>query len=326
MNSPHTPPKVAVLGATGCVGREVCAAFARTGHEILAIARNHRPHVEGHTFIPLDVAAAEPAELAEVLTSERVGVVVNATGGWVLTQEAMEYAHVRLVDRVLAATARMAERPRVVQVGTIHEYGFVPEGVPIDERIAPNPTTPYAVTKHAGSEAVLAATRAGDVDGVVLRAVNVCGPHTTEASFLGAVMARLAVATEEEGIELTVADARRDYLDVRDLAEAVVKAAHAPAVGQVVNVGRGEAVSMRELVALLVAASGFPAHAVRERSAAVESKGGGWTRADISLAERLLGWRPRIDLARAMRDMWATRAVASHTPTVTRTRSTPAVP
>lgn len=57
------------------------------------------------------------------------------------------------------------------------------------------------MTKHAGSEAVLAATRAGDADRVVLRAVNVCGPHTTEASFLGAVMARLSDATEEEGIE-----------------------------------------------------------------------------------------------------------------------------
>lgn len=49
----------------------------------------------------------------------------------------MEYAHARLVGRVLAATALMADRPRIVQVGTIHEYGFVPEGVPIDERIRP---------------------------------------------------------------------------------------------------------------------------------------------------------------------------------------------
>lgn len=310
MNALNAPPKVAVLGATGCVGREVCAALARTGHEVLAVARNHRPHADGHTFVPLDVAAAEPAELAALFTSERVGVVVNATGGWVLTQEAMEYAHVRLVDRVVAATARMAARPRIVQVGTIHEYGFVPEGVPIDERIEPNPTTPYAVTKHAGSEAVLAATRAGDADAVVLRAVNVCGPHTTEASFLGAVMARLSEATEEEGIELTVADARRDYLDVRDLAEAVVKAAHAPVVGRVVNIGRGEAVSMRELVSLLVSASGFPAHAVRERSAAVESKGGGWTCADITLADQLLDWRPRIGLAQAVRDMWAIQDAA----------------
>lgn len=310
MNTLNAPSRVAVLGATGGVGREVCATLARTGHEVLAVARHHRPHVGGHTFVPLDVAAAEPAELAALLTSERVGVVVNATGGWVLTQEAMEYAHVRLVDRVLAATALMADRPRIVQVGTIHEYGFVPEGVPIDERIRPDPTTAYAVTKHAGSEAVLTATRAGDADGVVLRAVNVCGPHTTEASFLGAVMARLSDATEEEGIELTVADARRDYLDVRDLAEAVVKAAHAPIGGQVVNIGRGEAVSMRELVSLLVSASGFPAHAVRERAAAVESKGGGWTCADTTLADQLLGWRPRIGLAQSVRDMWATRDAA----------------
>ncbi|MFG2760535.1 NAD-dependent epimerase/dehydratase family protein [Streptomyces wuyuanensis] len=307
MNAFSAPPKVAVLGATGCVGREVCAAFARAGHEVLAVARRRRPHLDARTFLPVDVAAAEPARLADLLTSAGVGVVVNATGGWVLTQDAMEYAHVRLVERLLAATALMPVRPRIVQIGTIHEYGFVPEGVPIDESVEPDPTTPYAVTKHAGSEAVLARTRAGDADGVVLRAVNVCGPHTTEASFLGTVMARLSEASEEEGVDLTIADARRDYLDVRDLAEAVVKAARAPVAGRVINIGRGEAVSMRELVSLLVSVSGFPAHAVRERSAAVESKGGGWTRADITLAEQLLDWRPRIALPQSVRDMWATR-------------------
>ncbi|WP_406048615.1 NAD(P)-dependent oxidoreductase [Streptomyces virginiae] len=318
MTDLNAVPTAAVLGATGCVGREVCAALGRAGYDVLAVARGPRPDLAPHAFHALDVAAADPAALAALLTTARVEVVVNATGGWVSTEEAMHHAHVQLVDRLLAATALMPRRPRIVQVGTIHEYGFVPDGVPIDERVEPNPTTPYARTKHAGSEAVLAATRAGEADGVVLRAVNVCGPHTTRASFLGTVMAKLAEASEaseaseSEGLELTIADARRDYVDVRDLADAVVRAARAPVVGQVINIGRGEAVSMRELVSLLVSASGIPPHAVRERSARVESKGGGWTQADITLAGRLLDWRPRIPLARAMADMWATdRAVRS---------------
>ncbi|MFJ6103414.1 NAD-dependent epimerase/dehydratase family protein [Streptomyces sp. NPDC092359] len=312
MTALNAPPVAAVLGATGCVGREVCAALGRSGYDVLAVARRPRPDLAPHAFHALDVAAADPAALAALLTTARVEVVVNATGGWVSTEEAMHHAHVQLVDRLLAATALMPRRPRIVQVGTIHEYGFVPDGVPIDERVEPNPTTPYARTKHAGSEALLAATRAGEADGVVLRAVNVCGPHTTRASFLGTVMAQLAEASEPEGPELTIADARRDYIDVRDLARAVVRGARAPVVGQVINIGRGEAVSMRELVSLLVSASGMPPHLVRERSARVESKGGSWTQADITLAGRLLDWSPRIPLARAMADMWATdRAVRS---------------
>lgn len=299
-------PVAAVLGATGCVGRAVCTALRRDGYEVLGIARRARPDITGHAFHALDVATADPAALAVLLGSARADVVVNATGGWALTEEDMHLAHVQLVHRLLAATAPMPRRPRIVQVGTIHEYGFVPEGLSIDEDVTPDPVTSYARTKYAGSEAVLAATRAGEAEGVVLRAVNVCGPYTTEASFLGAVVARLAAASAEEGLDLTVADARRDYIDVRDLADAVVRAARAPVVGQVINIGRGEALPIRELVRMLVSASGFPRHAVRERSAQVESKGGGWTRADITLARRVLGWRPVVGLDRAMADMWAT--------------------
>ncbi|MET9682302.1 NAD-dependent epimerase/dehydratase family protein [Streptomyces coeruleorubidus] len=304
----HAKPRLvaAVLGATGCVGRAVCAALRRDGYEVLGIARRARPDITGHAFHTLDVATADPAALAALLGSARVEVVVNATGGWALTEEAMQLAHVQLVHRLLAATAPMSRRPRIVHVGTIHEYGFVPEGVSIDENVTPHPTTSYARTKYAGSEAVLTATRAGEADGVVLRAVNVCGPYTTEASFLGAVVAKLAAASAEEGLDLTVADSRRDYIDVRDLADAVVRAARAPVVGRVINIGRGEAVPIRELVRMLVSVSGFPLHAVRERSAQVESKGGGWTRADITLAGRLLGWRPMVGLDQSMADMWST--------------------
>ncbi|MEU5400893.1 NAD(P)-dependent oxidoreductase [Streptomyces sp. NPDC005963] len=297
---------VAVLGATGCVGRQVCAAFAREGREVLGIARNRRDQPTGIAFTAFDVANGDPAELAELLTAAGADVVVNTTGGWVLTEEAMYESHVQLVDRLLAATALMASRPRIVHLGTIHEYGFVDEGVSIDESLVPDPVTPYARTKHAGSAAVLAATEAGEADGVVLRPVNLCGPHTTEASFLGALMARIAAADPGEGLELTLAEARRDYLDVRDLAEAVLAAAHAPVTGRVINLGRGEAVPMREIVALVVDASGFPSEAVRERTAEVQSKGGNWTRADISLAGELLDWRPGIGLRESLRDMWAT--------------------
>ena len=36
----------------------------------------------------------------------------------------------------------------------------------------------------------------------------------------------------------------------------------------------------------------------------MESKGGGWTKADIGHAKRVLGWRPVIGLRESLRDMW----------------------
>ncbi|MFE0038596.1 NAD-dependent epimerase/dehydratase family protein [Streptomyces sp. NPDC059015] len=298
------PGTVAVLGATGGLGRQVSAVFSRAGHEVLGVARRPAPHTAGRPFVPLDVASADPAEITGLLASRHVDVVVNVAGGWVVTEEAMHHAHVRLVDRLLAGVAALPTRPRVVHVGSIHEYGFVPHGSGIDESVTPDPSTPYARTKLAGSQAVLDAARAGDVDGVVLRAVNVCGPHPSEASFLGAVLQRLRGAVPGEALELVIADAARDYIDVRDVASAVLRAADAASTGAVFNIGRGEATTMRELVTTLVAVSGFPPETLKETGGSVESKGGGWTKADIRHAQRVLGWHPVIGLRDSLRDMW----------------------
>ncbi|MFJ3976313.1 NAD-dependent epimerase/dehydratase family protein [Streptomyces sp. NPDC090021] len=299
------PGAVAVLGATGTIGRQVAAAFARAGHEVLGVARHRAPHSAAHPFVPLDVAAAEPRDIAALLAEHHVEVVVNATGGWVVTEEAMHRAHVRLVERLLAGVAMLPGRPRVVHVGSIHEYGFVPPDPDgIDESVTPEPSTPYARTKLAGSRAVLAAARTGDVDGVVLRPVNVCGPHPSEVSFLGTVLSRLRALAPGERLELVIADAARDYVDVRDVASAVLLAADAAASGNVFNIGRGEAPTMRHLVTTLVEAAGFPPGTVEETGGPVESKGGGWTKADVRRAERVLGWRPAIGLRASLHDMW----------------------
>ncbi|NLU80867.1 NAD(P)-dependent oxidoreductase [Micromonospora sp. HNM0581] len=294
---------VAVLGATGGVGQHVCSAFRASGDHVLGIAR--RPSVAG-SALRLDLAEAAPGQLAAALTAHRTEIVVNATGGWVLSAEAMHLAHVQIVERLVAASTLMPDPPRIVHIGTIHEYGPVPAGTLIDESRTPEPQTGYARTKLAGSQALLNATAAGTARGVVLRAVNVCGPGTTSASFLGAVLDRIRDVRPGDRVPMTIADARRDYLDVRDLTDAVVRAARAPesTVGQVINVGRGEAVAMRQLVDWLLAAAGLPPDTIDEQGAAVQSKGGDWTRADNRRAARLLGWQPRTALDASLRDMW----------------------
>ncbi|WP_328412074.1 NAD(P)-dependent oxidoreductase [Streptomyces violaceus] len=299
---------VAVLGSTGCVGRSLCDELLRTGHQVLAVARHPAPHTRADAFVPLDVATAAPKEIAALLDRHGVGTVINATGGWGTTVEEMHSAHVDLVERLVEGCAATSRRLRIVQMGSIHEYGPVPDGVRIDEQREPGPLTPYGLTKRTGSEHLLAQTRAGRVDGVVLRAVNVCGPHTPTASFLGAVVARLRALGPGEVIGLDVADARRDFVDVRDLARAAVAAVHAPVTGLVVNIGRGEAVPMRDLVDALFDAAGVDAASVKLNSAEVASKGGGWTCADIRFAAQVLGWRPTIPLGESVRAMWEAAA------------------
>ncbi|MEI5032562.1 NAD(P)-dependent oxidoreductase [Streptomyces sp. S1A(2023)] len=299
---------LAVVGATGSVGSAVCRAAQAAGREVLGIARTPSAGTADVPGLALDAATVRPAVLAEVFRSRNVTAVVNAAGGWGTTAEEMVSAHVRIPERIVAAgalrTAAGAPPLRVVHVGSVHEYGPVSEGAWIDESLTPDPRTPYATTKLAGSEAVLRGDREGSVRGLVLRAVNVCGPGTSRASFLGTVADRLRATAAGERLDLRIAPARRDYVDVRDLARAVLLAVESPVSGRAVNIGRGEAVAVGELVALLAEASGLPDGTVRASGGTVTSKGGDWTLADISLAQALLGWSPSIGLRASMADMW----------------------
>lgn len=97
----------------------------------------------------------------------------------------MQQANHALVDTVLAAMAAASWRPRLVHVGSVHEYAPQPPGTSLDERTPTRPTTLYGRTKLQGTEAVLEASAAGQVEAVVLRVSNAIGAADHRAACWG---------------------------------------------------------------------------------------------------------------------------------------------
>ncbi|WP_433550562.1 NAD-dependent epimerase/dehydratase family protein [Micromonospora zamorensis] len=295
--------RVLVLGATGRMGRQLCAAFAADGYEVIAAARGSAGHSAPYRFVPIDVAANQ-YELGELLAREGVQVVVNAITGRGGTAQAMYEANVRPVENLLAALRLVAVDPRLVHVGTILEYGSVETGTSIRENTAQRPDSLYAKSRLACSRLVLSAIRRGEIDGVVVRLATTIGPNAFLESFLGSLALTLHQMDRVAGIDVTVYDARSDYVDVRDAAAAIVRAADCPAADPLVNVGRGVAVEVRTLIRCLVRAAGLSPALVRERDEVRWGRGCRWTRLDISRATRLLGWRPQYTVGESIAAMW----------------------
>jgi nucleoside-diphosphate-sugar epimerase len=182
----------------------------------------------------------------------------------------------------------------------------VPHGTLIDEEVRPAPANVYSRTKLAGSQAVLGSVAQGRVDGVVLRLANVCGPHPSPKSFPGKLLAMLRrAASEQQPLSVSIGAARLDYVDVRDVAEAVVRAGEVAAHRRLFNIGGGKAVTMRELVETSVVAAGFPVEMIRQTAGPPPaSLGGDWTQVDIRMAAEQLGWVPRTPLAESLRAAW----------------------
>lgn len=313
-------PRAIVLGGTGWVGRHVCQRFAEHGYDVVVSARNYAAHVAPQRFRAFDLAEASVEAIGALLRSERPDVVVNATAsinatdGWDRTEAEHRRFNVTMVERVLAAVAALPWPVRVVHLGTIHEYGPVPPGTAMAETQRGTPTSGYARSKLAGSEAVLRAAAEHGVDGVVLRLVNLCGPHPSPESFLGKVLRLLREAGSTGTVTLTVAPARRDYLDVRDASRAVVAAAVSAASGvgsRTFNIGSGRAVELRRLVLMLAAEAGVPPERLDLHGGPVNSLGGEWTQADITLAGDVLGWHPSIELRESLGDMWRSAVFAA---------------
>ncbi|MET9351269.1 NAD-dependent epimerase/dehydratase family protein [Streptomyces termitum] len=314
-----TGTSVVVLGATGFLGRHLCAAFDAAGARVTAVSRRPPdgsappPARRREHFDPLD---GPPDRLARLLDDVAADTVVNAAGRvWGATSEQQEAANADLVGLLLDAVAAVPGRPRLIQLGTVHEYGPGAGRRPFAEDRPPAPDTAYGRTKLRASRAVLdAAAGTPGADGVVLRISNVCGAGAPAGSLLGALAARLAAHRGPGPMELDLppATAWRDFVDARDVADAVVACARAPrarVAGRIVNVGSGRAVLVEDVIDRLVELSGVP---VRRTAAAPGAGPGGsassaaaWQALDVALAGRLLDWRPRRGLDDSLRALLA---------------------
>jgi nucleoside-diphosphate-sugar epimerase len=290
-----------VLGGTGYVGRWVCAALRDTGWRVVAAARNAADPVPGCAGVQLD-AARRPAEVHDLLRTHEPQLVVNAAGAaWQLAGSHVEEANVALVENLVRALSELPRPPRLVHLGTMYEYGPQPRDAYLREDMPAAPNTHYAATKLGGTEAVLAARH---LDAVVLRLSTAVGAGAPARSLFATVSRQLV---EGGPVSLSPAGLHReqDFVDVRDVADAVVAAGAAHRVTGLFNIASGVPVRVGAAVDRLIEISGVPAEIVDvdvelQRSAPSAEP----QLVAIDAARRALGWAPRRTLTDALTAVW----------------------
>jgi nucleoside-diphosphate-sugar epimerase len=303
-----TRPRAVVVGGTGFLGGLACRALDAAGWTPVVLSRRAVP---GTVRTTLDAD-----DLAELLCREHPDLVVNAAGNvWSASIDPAEPGNAQLPGALAEAVVKAAV-PRLVHLGSAHEYAPAPHGTVMAEDFPTDPPTPYGTGKLAGSTALLDVAGRAHLDAVVLRVFNAVGPGMPRVSLLGRVAARLAAGATT--IEVVAPTQHRDFVDGRDVAQAVVAAAAAaPGTftgGLVVNVGSGTATDTAELAAALVAASGCAARVVTRADPGGRAHSLDWQCADIDRARHLLGWQPAVEVTTTtVRDIWARQAAARHT-------------
>ena len=176
-----------------------------------------------------------------------------------------------------------------------------PEGetldpVPTPETKLPALSSIYALNKYTQERMCLIFGRAYDVPVTALRFFNVYGPYQALSNPYTGVLAIFGSRLLNGKPPLIFEDGRqrRDFVHVRDVARACRLALEAPdAAGQVINVGSGQSRTVCEVAYALAAATGRtdiePCCTGRYRAGDIRH-----CFADISLARRLLAFRPAV--------------------------------
>jgi GDP-4-dehydro-6-deoxy-D-mannose reductase len=306
------PRTVLITGITGFAGSHLAERFVADRVVVHGIAHEDPPHrhlaavadqVRVHRGDILDAAAVSAA-----LAAARPDAVVHLAAQAVPTLAARDPVSAVRVNVLGTATLLTAldAHPEVhlVMASSADVYG-APDSELVDERAPLRPANVYAATKVASEALVREFGERRSAATTVLRPANQIGPRQhpgLAASAFAKQIAEAEAGLADPVVKHGVLDARRDFLDVRDMAAAYVLATAITEAGATVyNVGSGQAVSVADILETLVGLARVPVRAEldpeRVRSGAHTAFA-----LDAGRFRRRTGWAPAIDLRTSLAD------------------------
>jgi UDP-glucose 4-epimerase len=188
---------------------------------------------------------------------------------------------------------------RVVLASSAAVYGEI-ESV-VTEETPLQPLSPYAVSKLAMEQVARLFTTSYELPTVSLRYFNVYGPRQSPDSPYAAVIPLFIRGLLNGKSPMIHGDGRqtRDFVFVEDVVQANLLAADREEVsGEVFNIGGGKSVSILEMAQHLqqLIEDGPPPVFGPPRAGDIR-----FSEADLSLAEKSLGYRPIIDLKEGLK-------------------------
>ena len=286
-----------VTGGAGFIGSHLCEELVRRGERVRAVdslitgKRQNLAHLPQVEFIEGDLAEIDVAWRAVqgvdyVLHQAAIPSVPRSVEDPITSNR----ANVDASLNVLVA-ARDAGVRRVVYAGSSSAYGNAPT-LPKVETMATSPRSPYALQKLVVEQYCQLFTSLYGLDTVTIRYFNVFGPRQDPSSPYSGVIS-LFISALCEGRRPTIygdGGQTRDFTYVSNVVDGVLRACGtAGARGEVINVATGGRISLKELFASvkgLVGATVEPIYADSRPGDVRDSQ------ADISKAQRLLGYQP----------------------------------
>ena len=302
--------KVLVTGGAGFIGSNIVKSLITQGYSVTVLddlSSGHICNIENFKEVEFVKGDIRNADLIYSAVKNAVAVIHLAASvgnkrsidNPILDSEINTMGTLRLLE-----ACRRAEVPKIVYSSSAGIFGELKK-IPITEDHPINPNTPYGVSKLSAEKLCLAYAHLYEIEAICLRYFNVYGPNQ-RFDVYGNVIP-IFVFKLLRGEAPTVfgdGEQTRDFVNVKDVADANLKAMRAVGVTGAFNIASGTSISINELIQLIkkIMGSDIKINYGLPRTGDVRD-----SRADISNVCKALDYKPSIKIENGLMEYidWA---------------------
>lgn len=303
-----------VTGAAGFIGSHLVEALLNQGELVIGIdqfndyydpnlKRRNIAQFENHPAFKLvegDVQSLDwGALLVDVDVVYHQAAQAGVRASWGQGFRAYTERNINATQVLLSAAKNAKHLKRLVFASTSSVYGDA-ETLPTHELICPQPVSPYGITKLAAEHLCWLYYKNFGVPFTALRYFTVYGPRQRPDmafhKFFKSVLVDQAIPIYGDGQQT------RDFTFISDAISANLAAATVPeAIGEIFNIGGGSRVVLAEVIDTMEKVVGCP---IRRNHIEIAMGDARHTAADVSKAQKILGYQPQVSLVDGLTKEW----------------------
>lgn len=235
--------KMLIFGADGFIGSHLVVILK--AHVVYTATRNGQ--ISDHSF---NVDLSDRASVLAVMDKVHPDVIVNCAG--IVANTDAANMNVVFSENILNAVHQSSgSNPKVIICGSAGTYGFVqPEDVPVSETTLQRAKHGYGLSKLNEEKRSLELGQKFGIPVIVARIFNPIGKGMHERFLIPQIIQQVRDCKNgfRKTLEVSRLDSKRDYIAVKDVAEALKKLAEDTPKDNIYNIGSGKATSNKDLI------------------------------------------------------------------------------
>jgi UDP-glucose 4-epimerase len=249
--------KALVTGGAGFIGSHLCEGLLKEGLEVVVLdnlSMGKKENVpEGSTLIVGDVL---DFDLVNSIISRGVDVVFHEAAIVSIRESVKNFYNDAMNNimgtlNILRASIEFKVK-KLVYASSMAVYNDNPKHFPVTEDYTKDPMSPYGLSKLASENYLSLMAKSNDIDIIVLRYFNTFGERQTFTPYVGVITIFInKLLRGESPVIFGDGEQTRDFIYVKDIVQANLKAMNADLHWGVFNVGTGVGTTVNEIANIL---------------------------------------------------------------------------